>query len=99
MKIEQDHINEEEAKRHYKGKYRYMALKSMYEEKDQIDPRDVERSKKERQLAYSDQVKYYHKPPVRKSNNDAMEDTRSLIRRVRNANGTLSVNERREGKV
>lgn len=84
--------------RYYKGKYRYLVLESMYEEKNQTDPKEIERSKKERQLAYSDQVKYVNQSLVKKRN-EVLEDTRSLIRRVRNHNGSVSVNEDRQNKT
>jgi hypothetical protein len=84
--------------RYYKGKYRYLVLESMYEEKNQTDPKEIERSKKERQLAYSDQVKYVNQSLVKKRN-EVLEDTRSLIRRVRNHNGSVSANEDRQNKT
>jgi hypothetical protein len=41
MKLEKDSINEEHVSQYYKGKYRYIALESMYEEKNQVDSKDV----------------------------------------------------------
>lgn len=52
-------MQEEELRHLYKGKYRYIALEEMMNErmKQSEDLRDLEREKKARQIVYADEIK------------------------------------------
>jgi hypothetical protein len=45
----------------YKGKFRYLALEQMIDEKSPINVKDVEQSKKDRIRAYAEHIRNYQK--------------------------------------
>lgn len=85
---------EEEARQLYKGKYRYMALEEMMQEKMKYseDPRDYEREKKARQIVYADEIKdrLFEQIKLKQQQAQGLEK-KEFTKRKRNIDGTTSL--------
>lgn len=86
------------AQRLYKGKYRYLILEQILEEKYPIDGREIEQSKRDRIRAYNEHIRQYHKQLKEQNQNERIEGetiaNKKFMRRVRNMNGSLTVSNR-----
>lgn len=86
--------------KHFKGKYRYLVLEQMIEEKYPLNSRDVEQSKKDRIRAYNEYLRsFHHKNHEEKQQQRVDAETISnqkFVKRVRNMNGSMNITNRQQ---
>jgi hypothetical protein len=82
------------ADRLYKGKYRYLILEQMLEEKYPLDGREVEQSKRDRIKAYNQHIRQTQKQQEAPSLEGQTIANKKFLRRVRQMNGSLTLSHR-----
>lgn len=81
----------------FKGKYRYLVLEQMVEEKYPVSSKQIQQSKRDRIRAYNDNVRSIHQDtlmfvPEQKQRIQAETiSNQKFVKRVRNMNGSMSV--------
>jgi hypothetical protein len=83
----------------FKGKYRYLVLEQMIEEKYPLNARDLEQSKKDRIKAYNDHLRSFHQDNYASKQQRIEAETISnqkFVKRVRNMNGSMNITNRQQ---
>ena len=83
----------------YKGKYRFLVLEQMIDEKYPIQYRDIEQSKKDRIKAYNQQIRSVHQDIYQEHRNKVESETSNhqrFIRRVRKMNGSMNITSQKD---
>ena len=85
----------------FKGKYRYMVLEQLHEERNKVTDKEVEQSKKDRIRAYNDLVRKQHKEIYDHHQNHQVDieeveaiNHKKFIRRVRKIDGSMRVTDK-----
>ncbi len=85
----------------FKGKYRYLVLEQMVEEKYPVSSKQIEQSKRDRIRAYNENVRSIHQdtmmvPDQRQKIQAETISNQKFVKRVRNMNGSMSVTKQPE---
>lgn len=84
----------------FKGKYRYLVLEQMIEEKYPLNPRELQQSKKDRIKAYNDHLRSFHQDNYAHNKQQRIEaetiSNQKFVKRVRNMNGSMNITNRQQ---
>ncbi len=87
----------------YKGKYRYLVLEQMIDEKYPINQKEIEQSKKDRIKAYNEHLRSFHHETLAPHKDQKIEaetiSNQKFVKRVRNMNGSMNITNRQQETV